>query len=258
MVKADLSGKVALVTGSTHSIGKAIALKFADNNADVVVNGRNAKAGEALVETIERMGRRCIFEKADVTSYEQVQKMVADVLDHWGKIDIMVASGASGDPPARFFHETDPALYADYFKTRTLARLYCIKAVLEHMKQKNEGKIILVTSDAGRVPTPGESMIGASAAALVLMTKTLAREFARWKIHINTICTTIVVDTPAFEKAASGDTTGKVFQKAAKKMPFWPLRADDLAEMALFLASNDSDRITGQIFSVNGGLSFPG
>ncbi len=114
-MKADLSGKVALVAGSTHSIGKAMALKFADNGADVVINGRNPNTGVELVKTIEEMGRRCIFEKADLTSYEQVQGMVEIVLGQWGKIDIMVASGASGNPPARFFHETDPELYVDYF-----------------------------------------------------------------------------------------------------------------------------------------------
>ena len=101
-------------------------------------------------------------------------------------------------------------------------------------------------------------MVGAAAASLVLLTKTLAREFARWKIHINTICTTLTVNTPSYQRAISEDSTGKVFQKIGQKAPFWPLIPQDVAELALYLSSEDSDRVTGQIFSVNGGLSFPG
>ena len=101
-------------------------------------------------------------------------------------------------------------------------------------------------------------MVGAAAAGLVLITKVLAREFSRWKIHVNTICTTVTVDTPGYERAVAGDSTGKIFQRAAERMPFWPLTPTDLADLALFLASSDSDRITGQIISINGGLSFPG
>lgn len=257
-MKVDLSGKVALVAGSTHSIGKAIAMKLAKNGADVVINGRHVETSVELVAEVERMGRSCVFEKADLRDYDQVQRMVDNVLAQWGKIDIMVASGAGGNPPARFFHETEPALFVDYFRSRAFTRLYCIKAVLDHMKQRQTGKIILVTTDAGRIPTPGESLIGAAAAGLVLITKTLAKEFARWKIHINTISTTTVIDTHTFEKAASQDTTGKVFRRAAHRIPFGPLRTTDLAEMALFLASEESDCITGQTFSINGGLSFPG
>lgn len=257
-MKADLSGKIAMITGSTEGIGKAIALKLAENGADVVINGRHPEAAAEVIREVEKRGRRCIFEKADVNIYDEVKKMADNVLNRWGTIDIMVASGATGDPPPLFFHEIDPATYADYFRTRTLTRLYCIKAVLDHMRERQKGKIILITTDAGRIATPGESLNGGAAAALVLMTKALAGEFGRWKIHINTIATTTVMDTPGLEYAKKLDSTGKIFERIAKRMPFWPLQSSDLAEMALFLASEDSDRITGQIFSINGGLSFPG
>jgi 3-oxoacyl-[acyl-carrier protein] reductase len=118
----------------------------------------------------------------------------------------------------------------------------------------------MVTTDAGRTPTRGESLIGGAAAALVLMTKALAMEMARSKIRINTICTTVTRDTPGYEKATSQTDTrlAAIFKKAEERMPFGMNRPEDIAAVALFLASEASDQMTGQIFSVSGGLSFPG
>jgi len=256
-MKADLEGKVAFITGSTQGIGKAIALKLAENGADVAINGRNPEPAAAVREQVTKLGRRCLFEQGDIFVYEDMKRAVDDILARWGGIDILVASGGAGYPPAGLFHEIPPELYLDYFRTRLVSRLYPVRAVLDHMREKNRGKIIIITTDAGRVPTPGESLIGAAAAGLVLMTKVLAREFSRWRVHINTICVTVTVDTPGYERALKGGM-GKIFERAAQRMPFWPLTSNDVAELALFLASEDSDRITGQIFSINGGLSFPG
>lgn len=256
-MQADLKGKTAIVTGSSQGIGKAIALKLAESGADVVINGRHPEPAQEVLAQVRGMGRRCFFHGADISDYAQVKGMVDRMVREWGKLDIMVGCGGPGYPPAQLFHETDPELYGEYFKNRLFPRLYAIRAALEVMKARGEGKIVSITTDAGRVPTPGESLIGATAAGLVLMTKALAREFARWKIHINAICITVTMDTPGFERALKGGM-GKVFERAAQRMPFWPLIPKDIAEMALFLASPDSDRITGQVFSINGGLSFPG
>lgn len=256
-MKTDLHGKVAIVAGSSQGIGKAIALKLAESGADVVINGRNPQPGAETVGQIEQMGCRAMFHSADITDYAQVKGMVDRVCREWGRVDIMVGSGVSGYPPAQPFYDIDPQLYGEYFRTRLFPRLYCIRAALDHMKERQQGKLVLISTDAGRVPTPGESMIGAAAAGMVLLTKTLAREFSRWKVHINTICITVTMDTPGFDRALKGGM-GKVFERAAQRMPFWPLKPDDIAEAALFLASPESDRITGQVLSINGGLSFPG
>ena len=256
-MNTDLSNKSAFVAGSSQGIGKAIALKLAENGADVVINGRTPAPGLETVRQIQNMGRRSLFEKADITSYKEVKKAVEDVLSKWGNIDILVATGAGGDPPPRLFNKTDPELYIDYLKTRMLCRLYCVRAVIDHMIEKQAGKIIIISTDAGRVPTTGESLIGAAAAGINLATKVLAKELSKWHIHINTICTTVTANTKGYEKVLSGEMAG-IFEKAARAMPFWPLKPEDIAELALFLASPDSDRITGQIFSINCGLSFPG
>ena len=256
-MQTNLAGKVAFVTGSSKGIGKAIALKLAQNGADVAVNARNAEPAVAVRQEIEKLNRRSLFEAGDICIYDDMKRAVGDILHQWDRLDILVATGSPGYPPPSLFHEMDPELYLENFRSRLISRLFPIRAALDHMKDKGNGKIIIITTDAGRVPTPGESLIGAPAAGLVLMTKVLAKEFSRWKIHINTICVSVVMDTPGYDKAVQSGM-GKIFERAAKRMPFYPVMPDDVAEMALFLSSPESDRITGQIFSVNGGLSFPG
>jgi 2-hydroxycyclohexanecarboxyl-CoA dehydrogenase len=260
-MKADLSGKVALVTGSTQGIGRAIAIKFAENGADVVVHGIGPTT--ELTKEIEGLGRRSIYERADLLNYREMKQMVDHVLQMWGNIDILVASGAvapreAGRQLIRFFHQIEPELYTKCWEGMMLGRLYAIRAVLDHFIERQRGKIIIMTTDAARTPTIGESLISAAAGGLVILTKTLAQEFARWNIHINTMCATLVMDTPSAEEALAFPETGKMFQKMTERAPFWPVTTKDFAELALFLASEDSDRITGQLFSVTGGLSFPG
>jgi 2-hydroxycyclohexanecarboxyl-CoA dehydrogenase len=259
-MKTDLYGKVAIVTGSSKGIGKAIALKFAENGADVVVNARNQDSALQVVEEIKGLGRRASFERAAKWNYQEVKQMVDNATREFGRIDILVASGGGGGAPPAIFHTIDPESYIDAVRSHWLSRLYCIRAALDHMMQRQSGKIIIITTDSGRTPTPGESLIGGAAAALVLMTKVLAQEVARYQIRINTICTTITKDTPGYEYAMANPTSRifKIFKRAEERMPFGINRPDDIAQLALFLASKDSNQITGQIFSISGGLSFPG
>src|SRR3990172_6387184 len=120
MLKADLVGRVAIVTGSTRNVGKAIALSFAENGADVVVNGVNPERGLKVVEEIKARakGRQVLFEQADITNYAEVQRLVNNTIAKLGKVDIMVATGAANARPAatfpKFFRDTDPSLYMDY------------------------------------------------------------------------------------------------------------------------------------------------
>jgi len=259
-VEADLSGKVALVTGSSKGIGRAIAVRFAENGASVVINARTPGPALEVVEHVRAMGREAHFEPADLYNYDDVKRMVDSAVQRFGHIDIMVANGAAAGPPPQPFHEIDPKSYGDCVSSHLFTRLYAVRAVLDHMMARQSGKIIIVTTDAGRTPTRGESLIGGAAAAVVLMTKALAMELARCKIRINTICTTVTRDTPGYDTATSQQDThlANLFKKAEERMPFGMNRPDDIAQLALFLASQDSNQITGQIFSISGGLSFPG
>ena len=259
-MEADLSGKVALVTGSSKGIGRAIAVRFAENGASVVINARTPGPALEVVERVRAMGREAHFEPADLYNYQDVKRMVGSAVQRLGKIDILVANGAAAGPPPQPFHEIDPKSYGDCVSSHLFTRLYVVRAALDHMMARQSGKIIMVTTDAGRTPTRGESLIGGAAAAVVLMTKVLAQELARWKIRINTICTTVTKDTPGYDTAMSQQDThlANLFKKAEERMPFGMNKPDDIAQLALFLASEDSNQITGQIFSISGGLSFPG
>ena len=256
-MKVDLTGKVALITGSSGGIGKTIARRFAENGADIVINGRSAESGVKMATEIEGMGRKAIFERADISVYDEVKAMVNSILAKMSKIDLLIVSGGGALTQPNFFREIAPEKYIDFMNSQYFSRLYCVRAVLDHMIERKSGKIVLIGTDAGRWPTPGESLPGGAGAALVLSTKVLAAEFARWNIRINTISTTVTRDTPSLDSVLSHGGAAKIFQKAMEKQPF-PLMSIDIAETALFLASEASDRITGQTISVNGGLCFPG
>lgn len=257
-MQADLSGKVALITGSTKGIGREIALLFAENGADVALNARSEGPAAEIIRKIEILGRRAIFEPADIFEYAQVKGMADRVLQRMGQIDILVVSGGSSEEIAPgFFRDLDPESYVNFAKSQWISRLYCVRAVLDHMIERRIGKIVLLGTDAGRWPTPGESLPGGSGAALVMSTKVLAREFTRWQIRINTLSTTVTLDTPGLDMVLSASSASKVFKKALKRQPF-PLKSADVAQATLFLASSASDAITGQTLSVNGGLCFPG
>lgn len=259
-MQVDLNGKIALVTGASKGIGKAIALGLAQNGANVIVNATTPGPALEVVDQIKAMGRRSYFARADIYRFRDVQEMMDQAVQEFGQVDIVVASGGAAGTPPRFFHEIDPAEYLTTVESHLVTRLNCIRVAIDHMKERQCGKIVTITTDAGRTPTYGESLIGGAAAALVLMTKTIAQEIARWRIRLNTICTTVTRDTPGWEKAMSDESTYlyKLFKKAEARIPFGMNRPEDVAHLALYLASEESDQITGQIFSVNGGLSFPG
>ncbi len=249
-----------MVTGSSKGIGRAIAVRLAENGASVVINARTPGPALELVEQIRAMGREAHFEPADLYVYQDVKRLIDSAVQRFGHVDIVVASGAAAGPPPQPFLQIDPASYVDCISSHLFTRLYVVRAALDHMAAQQSGRIIIVTTDAGRTPTRGESLIGGAAAALVLMTKALAMEMARSKIRINTICTTVTRDTPGYDKATSQTDTrlAGIFKAAEERMPFGINRPEHIAAMALFLASEDSSQITGQIFSISGGLSFPG
>jgi len=257
-MQVDLDGKVAFVAGSTSGIGKVVALKLAENKADIVLNGRTSAQSEDVVKKIGQLGRNVIFEKADITDYRAIEQAMQNAITKLGKVDILVASGGitRTDIRAKFFHETDPADYLTIAKSQWWSRLYCIKAVLPHMITRKMGKIVILTTDAGIWPTPAESMIGGAGAAVMMGTKVLAKELARWQIRVNAVSMTAIKDSVGFQEATKlSNSLAHVFKRAFEKQPF-PITMEDVAEACLFLASPEADGITGQILSVNGGLSF--
>jgi len=258
-MEIDLESKSALVTGSTGGIGREIAIELATEGADVVVNGRSKDKGEEVVEIIEETGAKGSFEQANINDYEEVEDMVHNSIDTMGSIDILVVSGvASAGPVPNFFHDTEPEKFMEFCKVGYVNRLYCIKAILDHLIETGGGRIINITADAGKVATPAEVGPGGSAAALMMATRVMANEFSRWEINVNAISLSVTKDTPAYSWGMEQSPAAHVFENAVEKQTF-SVSPSDVAETVVFLAGSKSARpITGQIISVNGGTSFPG
>lgn len=265
----DLSNKVALVTGATAFIGRAIAHKLADRGARIVINGRNAQAGEDVVEEIRGKGCEAVFIGADLTDKQAVESMVTQAAAHFGRLDILVASGAGASQdslPFRLFREMSEDDIQRYIASHWLTRAWAVHAASQHMAAAGGGKVVMLGTDAGRIATVGESMIGGSTAGMMQMTRALARELGRDNIRINIVSMSYIADAEPRWGASSEqlenreDASGKrkgMLENLRKRMLF-DVHCEDIAEAVAFLSSPASDAITGQTLSVNGGLSTPG
>ncbi len=264
-----LAGKIALITGATGFIGRAVALKLASLGASIAVNGRNEQAGQKVVAEIVALGGVAIFAPADITDGKQVNTMVDNVAAHFGKLDILVASGAGASHdslPFRLFDELDHSEIDYYIKSHWLSRAYTVQAAIKHLKAAGGGKVVLIGTDAGRVATVGESMIGGSTAGMMQMSRALARELGRHQIRINVVSMSYISDaeprwhnsSDALESKEDAEGKRKGMLENLRKRMLFDVTTEDIAATVAFFAGPASDAITGQTLSVNGGLSTPG
>jgi len=253
----DLTGQSALVTGSTAGVGKSIATKLGSLGASVVVNGRSVKKGETVVKTIKKAGGDALFHEADITDYNEVRELVNATADAFDGIDILVANGAaSAAPTPDFFENTTAEDLLAWCKYGYLSRLYPTKAALEYLK--GGGRVVFITADAGKVATPAETGPGATAAAVNMATRVLAAEFARYSITVNAVALSVMRDTPAERELMPDGDAADIFEEAFKQQSF-DVTPANVAELVTYLAGNDhANPITGQIVSINGGVSFAG
>ena len=264
LLGGQLQGQIALVTGATAFIGRAIALELARRGAHVIVNGRNPEAGQAVINEIAANGYCAAFEQADLTHSDAVRAMVDRVAERHGRLDILVASGAgaSADSPSfRLFKEMSNGDFDNYIRAHWLTRAFAIQAAARVMALHGRGKIVAVGTDAGRVATVGESFIGGATGGMMQMCRVLARELGRDGIRVNSVAMSYIWDAeprwgPGSPALEGGHGTGMI-ENLRKRMLF-PVHCQDIANAAAFFAGPESDAITGQTLSVNGGLSTPG
>ena len=254
-----LRGKVAIVTGATAGLGHAVALKLAAAGADVVATGRNKAAGEELVRAIATAGGRALFIAADIEDGAQAAHMVNQAIAHFGCVDIMVAS--AGAPPGAqgIFGKVDPNAVAEQVARTIRIKLNPVHAVVPHMLERRCGAILFITSEGGRFPTPGQTTVALHSAGLVMASKVMAKELSRSLVRVNTLCVTLVEDTPIYERFAGGDMHPirmKVFEKISSQAPFGLAKPENVAEVAAFLVSDASSHVTGATLSATGGATY--
>jgi Dehydrogenases with different specificities (related to short-chain alcohol dehydrogenases) len=256
-----LEGKIALVTGAGSGIGRAIALGFAKRGADVVVDDVNSEVANKVAEEIKALGRKALAIQADVTKKGEVNEMVKIALEKFGKIDILVNNVGSFVPYVNLV-DTEEDFWDRKMEINLKGTYLCTRAVVKQMIKQKKGKIVNVASDAGKIGYPGESAYCAAKFGVVGFTQVAARELAQYGINVNAVCPG-VVDTPMMEKYVkqAAKEAGKSFEEQKKEfISLIPLgrfaKPEDIANLVAFLASHESDYITGQSMNITGGLIF--
>ncbi|OZM58568.1 beta-ketoacyl-ACP reductase [Lottiidibacillus patelloidae] len=243
-----LSGKVALVTGASRGIGRAVALELAKNGANVVVNyaGSEAKANE-VVDEIKAMGREAIAIQANVASGDEVAAMVKETVSQLGSLDILVNNaGITRDNLIMRMKEDD---WDAVINTNLKGVFNSTKAVSRQMMKQRNGRIINIASVVGICGNPGQANYVAAKAGVIGLTKTTAKEFAARNITVNAIAPGFIVTD------MTDELTEEVKQEMLKQIPLTRFgKAEDIANAVTFLASDASGYITGQTIQVDGGM----
>ncbi len=256
-----LTGKVALVTMSTFGMGMETAEQLGRAGAAVVVlNGRGEERGRALEARLSKEvpGTRFLFVSADITTVAGIEHLFQRIQAEFDGLDIMVhSSTAVGGGTPEPFLKVPPATYTPLTEGIYLSLVRCCHHAMPMMMKRGGGAVVAITSDAAKVPTPGESVIGGLLAASVQFSKTLALEMARYKIRVNVITPSLVADTKSYDIAMSEEFTRKIFEKIkerAERQLGLPT-PKNVAPLAVFLASPLASHMTGQVMTINGGLS---
>ena len=244
-----LKDKIALVTGSSRGVGRAVAVGFAKEGANVVVNyTSNEKAANEVVEIIQSMGSKAIAVKADVAQKTKAENLVNSAIDTFGRLDILV-NNAGFTRPAMMIKMTEDQ-WDQVVDIHLKGAFLCAQAAGYHMKEQRKGKIINVTSVAGLVGTVGQINYSAAKGGIISMTKSIARELARYNVCANVISLGIVA-TDMTEKIRSDEKLKEIYMNRILLRRF--AEADDIAPAFVFLASDESNYITGQLLCVDGG-----
>lgn len=243
-----LVGKVALVTGGSRGIGRAIALKLAENGADVAINyAGNTAAAEEVKAAIEQMGRKALLIQCSVADTDGVQAMVNQVVKELGRLDILVNNaGITRDGLLMRMKEAD---WDDVMNTNLKGVYNCSKAVMRTMMKQKSGRIVNMASVVGEMGNAGQANYAATKAGVIGFTKSLAKEVASRGITVNAIAPGFIATD--MTRVLSDDQKAEM----ARTIPLGRAgQPEDVANAVLFLASEGAAYITGQVLNVDGGM----
>ena len=251
----DLDACTALVVGGTAGIGLASARALAEAGVPrIAVVGRNVQRGQLAAESIAELGATAHYITGDATDSNDAAAAAAQADQLLSGIDILMCTTAADVRPELFINI--PA--SDISRMLTQLALPCMHmaaAVLPGMRSRRSGVIVNVASDAAKTATPGEAIIGAAKAGIVMFTRTIAIEEKRYGIRANALTPSLVHGTASTERITADGFSGKLFARAAQQAQLGVPTADDLAALTVFLCGPAAARLTGQAISVNGGIS---
>ena len=242
-----LSDKVAIVTGASRGIGRAIALALASQGAKVVASARNGEALAQLAEEIKAQGGDALAVVGDVALEDDANNLVKQAVEAYGQVDVFINNaGITRDGLLLRMKNDDWDAVLD---TNLKGAFLCTRAVAKVMSKQRSGRIINISSVVGEMGNAGQANYCASKAGLLVLTKSVARELARRNVTVNAI-------TPGFiTTEMTEDMTEKAQEAMTEQIPLGrPGSAEDVANAVIFLASDQSAYITGQVLGVNGGM----
>jgi len=247
----DLKDKVVVVTGGASGIGGAIVQRMAKEGAKVALFDINQEAADKMIASCDGS---VTFFHANITSMDAVETAVASVEETLGPIWMLV-NCAGWDSPAPFL-KTTPDLWEKIISLNLYGPIYMHYAVCKRMAERNEGRVVNIASDAGRVGTSNEAVYSACKGGTIAFTKSMARELARNNVLVNSVCPG-PTDTPAMAAVVgTGEEAQKWKDSMARGIPLRRMGvAEDYAGIVAFLGSEDASYITGQAISVSGGLN---
>ncbi len=242
-----LHDRVAIITGGAQGIGRAIGLLLAQNGARIVIADINDKQAEETAQEIALLGRKSLAVKVDVSNFSEAENLGKTVFDAFGQIDILVNN--AGITRDGFFLRMKEEEWDAVIAVNLKSVFNCSKAVIRYMGKQRGGKIISVASVVGQIGNIGQANYAASKAGIIGFTKTLAREFASRGIMVNAVA-------PGFiETDMTRTLPEKVREGFISNIPLGRMGTPgEIAEAVLFLATDASNYITGQVINVNGGL----
>lgn len=246
-----LKGKCAVITGSTRGIGKAIAIKYASLGCNIVINYKSENDevnARELSDEICKLGVDTLIVKANVGDFEEAKNLVEKAKEKFGKVDILVNNaGITKDNLILRMNESD---FDNIINVNLKGSFNCLKAVTPIMLKQKRGKIINMASVVGVIGNPGQVNYCASKAGVIGMTKSLAKELGGKNINVNAIAPGFI-DTDMTRVLSEDQKKNILSQVPLKRLGL----VSDIANVAAFLASEDSDYITGQVIHVDGGMA---
>ena len=253
----ELNETAALFVGGTSGVGLASAVKFAKAGVPkIVLIARNEERGEEARQKVlaAAPGVQVDFISADMNDVTDAERAVNEAHQKMGRIDVLLTTTHAGTVPC-LFHKLDPQIMERKVLTHVMGVLYACRFVIPFMREQRGGSIITVSSDAAKIATPGEVVMGGLMAMVMMFTRTLAMEAKRDGIRCNVLTPALITDTPSNVALQNDPFAAKLFAAADRMAALGLTNPDDQADTALFLASPASARLTGQAISVNGGMS---